>query len=250
MKKYSFSQIQLYLKCPLAYEFAYIKKIPQRISHQASFWTTIHKTLYIFLERIKKNIESPTLFSEHIEDTSLEWLLEIFHDSWISAWFSDDNHEKETKERWEKILKDFYAKNEKEIWTPLFLEKWFKLNFWDFFITGRFDRVDKLNWKEVEIVDYKTWKLRNEELVKEDLQLHLYAIALKQMWYEPKKAYLYFLDFDKKIEAHLDEKYLQEAQKAVINFHNQLENHHFPPSPSKEKCSCCSFRSDCKYKVK
>jgi len=233
----------------MAYEFAYIKKIPQRISYHAHFWTTIHKTLYLYLKRIKENEESPSLFDELHEDTSLNWLLEIFHNSWISSGFKDKIHEEENKVRWEKILKIFYEKNIKENSKPLFLEKWFKLFFWDFIISGRFDRVDKLEWNSVEIIDYKTGKLRDEELVKEDLQLHLYAIALKQMWYEPKKAFLYFLDFNKKIEARLDEKHLQEAQKTVLSFHKQVSERHFPPKSEKWKCAHCSFKNDCKYSV-
>lgn len=250
MKKYSFSQINLYLKCPKAYEFAYIKKIPQRMSYQASFWTTIHKTLYLYLKQIKENKESPSLFSEFNEDLWLKWLLEIFNNSWISAWFDDFEQEKKVKKRWEKILKDFYLKNKNEKWEPLFLEKSFKLFFWDFILSGRFDRVDKINWKIVEIIDYKTWKIRDENFVKNDLQLILYSIAIKEMWYFPKKASLYFLDFDKKIDANIDEKNLENAKKIVLDFHKNILENNFLANWSFEKCKYCSFKNQCKYFVR
>lgn len=263
--KFSFSQIDLYLRCPKAYEFCYIKKIPQKFSIYAHFWSLIHNTLQTFFERKKRNLEIPSLFW-NTEPEDLEWLLEIFSSkfNWENFWDEWENF----FERWNEILENFLEeenflaekrKNQKKISVPFLIEKKFQIDFWDFYINWRFDRVDKINqiwnkpwdifWEDLfEIIDYKTWKIREKKLVEEDLQLWLYCIALAKMWYKPEKAHLHFLDHSQKFYFEITEENLKKSKETCKKFFENLNKKNFPARAEISKCRHCSYKNFCEFK--
>jgi len=256
--KFSFSQIDLYLRCPKAYEFCYVKKIPQKFSIYAHFWSIIHNVLQKFFELKKENLEAPQLFwdlfwdpEKNYSDDSLEKLLEIFNEkfNWENFWDEAENF----FERWKNILENFFydEKNfsdEKKI--PFLIEKKFQIDFWDFFINWRFDRVDKIWENSYEIIDYKTWKLRTKNLVKEDLQLWLYCVALQRNWYNPEKAHLYFLDHWEKFYFEITKENLEKSKETCKKFFENLNKKNFPAKAEKSKCKHCSYKNYCEFKEK
>lgn len=264
--KFSFSQIDLYHRCPKAYEFQYIKKIPQWFSVYAYFWSIIHNTLQNFFERKKRNLETPSLFWNS-EDESLNWLLKIYNSK-----FNRENFWEEWEkffERWKDILINFFEdeihnskknENKKISATPFLIEKKFQINFEDFIINWRFDRVDKIQklWNKIweiiwddwyEIIDYKTWKLRGETEVETDLQLWLYCIALENMWYKTSKAYLYFLDHWEKYYFEINEENLEKSKNSCKEFFKNIKEEKFSATPDEKKCKSCSFRKYCEFKI-
>ncbi len=280
--KFSFSQIDLYKRCPKAYEFQHIKKIPQWFSVYAYFWSVIHNTLQKFFEIKKRNLEVPDLFwnifwedlwdlEKNFPDDSLENLLEIYNSKFNRENFGDEWEN--FFERWEEILINFFEeeiqnleknKNKKISVTPFLIEKKFQINFKDFTINWRFDRIDKIThlsnsntkkslniiWDETyEIIDYKTWKLRSESDVKNDLQLWLYCIALENMWYKTSKAHLYFLDHWVKYFFEINEENLEKSKKECEEFFENLKQEKFEAKPEKNKCRTCSFRKYCEFKI-
>ena len=251
--KFSFSQIDLYKRCPKAYYFQYVKKIPQKFSIYAYFWSVIHNTLQKFFEWKKEKFESPMLFwdffdeEKEFSDDSLENLLKIFSEkfNWENFWDEAENF----YERWKKILENFYQNENIWDWVlPFFIEKRFQIDFWDFVINWRFDRVDKIWENKFEIIDYKTWKLRNENDVKNDLQLWLYCIAMKNLWFEPKKAYLYFLDHWEKFYFEINDENLKKSKNETKQFFENLKKEKFWALPEENKCKYCSFKKYCEFK--
>ena len=240
---FSFSQLSTYLSCGKKYEFAYITKLPQAMTWAAAFWTSIHNTLYKYFQRIQKNQQSPSLFDVHNEDVSLEALLNIYDKSWVSAWYSDTKEEEKRYDEWLGVLKDFY--NKWDFWNPLLLEKSFKLQIDDFIVKWRFDRVDKIKWNEVEIIDYKTgWKNINNEKIF-SLQLIMYALALKQMHYEPKIAYLFYIEKWIKQECDINEINFNEAEKQMRESVKWIREWDYSAKPEKNKCKFCQFNRSC-----
>jgi putative RecB family exonuclease len=268
--KFSFSQIDLYKRCPKAYEFQNIKKIPQWFSVYAYFWSIIHNTLQKFFEAKKRNLENPSLFWDN-EDESLDWLLEIYNSKFNRENFWDEWEK--FFERWEEILINFFEeeiqnleknRNKKISTTPFLIEKKFQIDFWDFTINWRFDRIDKIThlsntntkkslntvWEDTfEIIDYKTWKLRNEIDVKSDLQLWLYCIALEKMWNKIEKAHLYFLDHWVKYYFQINKENLEKSKEECRDFFENIKQEKFPATPDERKCKSCSFRRYCEFKI-
>ena len=164
---------------------------------------------------------------------------------------------------WKGILEKFYNDNVDDFWSPLLLESWFKLHIDDFLIAWRFDRVDKVKDKQVSIIDYKTsWAFKLNDDVNDDineltsvdreednfdLQLCIYALALKQMHYEPVDAYLYYISTWIKKEYDIRENSLDRATELIRSTIKWIRGEKFVALPEKNKCKHCSFRSFCNY---
>lgn len=246
MLKFSYSQINLWLKCPKLYEFVYIKKLPQLITSKSSFWTVIHSTLNKFFQMIMENKGSISLFDDYKKEFSLNDLINIYESSWISSWYLSSEDELLNRERWAKILEDFYNLNCNNWWNPYFLESAFKVHIEDFVINWRYDRIDKLSWIDIEIIDYKTgwiyWEIIDEN---ENLQLSIQALALKEAWFNPLKAYLYYVSYNKKIEFDISESVLSKSKNSLIEIVSNIKLWDFIAKSENKKCSMCQFNAIC-----
>lgn len=251
MNKFSYSQINTYTTCPLAYELAYIKKFPQFITKWAAFWTTIHSTLYKFFDIIKNIKSVQTLFDDESQNISLNLLTWLYYKSWVCAWYNSKDDEMYYKDMWEEMLKSFYFTNKDNWWNPYLLETGFKLHMNDFVVAWRFDRVDKWKWIDVEIIDYKTWTYCNKSAwdwswKSQDLQLWIYALALKQMWFNPIKAYLYLFNKNKKQEFDIKKETLDEIESSLIDVVDGIRSGKFNAKPDRKgECARCRFSRVC-----
>ncbi len=250
IKKFSYSQVNTYKICPKAYEFLYIKKLPSFMTKGAAFWTTIHSTLYKFYEKIKNKKWVQTLFDDDEDNDSLELLISFYNKSWVSSWYKNEDDEFFHKSLWEGMLKRFYNKNKNNWWNPYLLESGFKLHLHDFIVVWRFDRVDKLNWNDVEIVDYKTWNFCIKKYEKNwnksfDLQLSIYALALKQMWFNPIKAYIYLFNNNVKQEFDIWTDAMTKVEKDLIEIAGGINSWKFDALAAKWKCDACQFNRFC-----
>ena len=55
LKRFSYSQLNIYETCPRKYEYAYVLKVPQKPSAALSFGITIHNTLRDFYTLVKRS---------------------------------------------------------------------------------------------------------------------------------------------------------------------------------------------------
>ena len=250
--KLSYSQLATYKTCPKKYEFAYIQKIPPFANSAASFGSSLHNTLQKFYERIQEQNDSPSLFDDHAPDTSLEALLDIYHSCWISRGFKTLEEEQLKQDEGEKILKEFYAKHEHDFGTPYIIEKGFKLHIDGVIISGRFDRIDETGMqdgkKTVNIIDYKSGRIRSQEDVDKDLQLSIYHLAAEECLHVTvDKVSLYFLKDNTEVVTVKSEQDLKEAREKIQSIANGIKKQDFEAIPSPEKCKCCDYKNMCPY---
>ncbi|VVA43843.1 conserved hypothetical protein [Candidatus Roizmanbacteria bacterium] len=164
---FSYSQLNSFETCPLQYKYLYVLKIPTLPTASASFGTTIHKTLQDFYSKFIKNKKINKII-----------LIEIYKKLWIPVGYSSKAHEDRMKKEGEKILNNYFDKYHNLSLNILGLEKLFKIKISeDIFLTGKIDRIDKLNKNEIEIIDYKTGKKPSERELTKSLQLTIYALA-------------------------------------------------------------------------
>ena len=66
-------------------------------------------------------------------------------------------------------------------------------------LRGRVDRVDRLADGGYELIDYKTGRPKTAAQLREDVQLSLYAVGVREAWRldASRQAYLYVLDDEK-----------------------------------------------------
>ncbi len=226
--------------------------MPIKLSSHTSFGSTIHNTLNIFYKRIHSLSHSKGLFSEYDEDISLDALLSIYKESWIFVGYDSKTDEDRERKEGEKMLIKFYELHKDNFGDPLFLEKSFKLHIGDSIISGRIDRIDQIiyseNKKTIEIIDYKTGKIRGQKEVDDDLQLSIYAMACENCLHlNVEKLSFYFVGDNKKIETKRSKEDIEKAKEEIIGIMKKIRDKEFIADPSKQKCKCCSYKNICTW---
>jgi DNA helicase-2/ATP-dependent DNA helicase PcrA len=245
-KKLSYSQISAFQTCPRQYEYAYVYKIPGKSSPALSFGITIHNTLKRFYDFLKSK-EHPTLFEADEKSKSLlKVLLEMYDSSFIRTDYVNKEHELQAYDVGKKMMETFYGTNGPDFTLPFLLEKSFVLPLGDYVFTGRFDRIDKNSDGTVEVIDYKTGKLKTQRDADNDLQLSLYALACKEaLKLEPASLSLYFLDSDTILQTKRTDADINKAREIFLTIAQQMESSDFAPTPELFKCEYCSYKDIC-----
>lgn len=248
----SYSAYATYEQCPKMYAYRYIEKLPSRQNAAMSYGSSIHNTLYKFLLPLLPRDNSQTsLFEEpHIIDLSLKRLFELLDENWSEFGYSDRKEMFQRKVEAMDLLGRWHHKYTGHFGTPIILETKFSLSVGDVVITGRFDRIDRLEDGSVHIIDYKTGRLRSQDSVDADSQLSIYALAATQSLHlRVGKLSLYFVTQDKEMSTIRSEKSLSEFTTKLAHTGSQIQQQHFVPTPSIETCSHCDFASICEEKI-
>ncbi|EKE13892.1 MAG: hypothetical protein ACD_12C00767G0008, partial [uncultured bacterium] len=239
VKNFSFSQLNSYKTCPLQFKYLYVLKIPTLPTDAASFGTSIHKTLQDF-------------YSEFIENKKInkKRLIEIYKKTWIPIGYSSKAHEKRMKKEGEKILDNYFVKYHSKDLEIIGLEKLFKIKIADdIFLTGKIDRIDKLDKSEIEIVDYKTGKKPGDRELSKSMQLTIYTLAARDKNLFDKKLSeinltFYYLQTPEKITLKRTEEDLDETKDKIINMVGDIRQNIFPANPGMH-CDFCAFKIIC-----
>lgn len=233
-KAFSFSKIDTFQRCPLKFKFRYVFKIPSPDQHAANFGTSIHNTLKEFYANLKnKNEVSPEL------------LKNIYEKNWIPYGYESKAHENARKKRGYEMLKHFYEENESKCIIPKFTEKEFKLKIADYVITGRIDRIDELEDRTYELIDYKTGKLAKAPNLNKNLQLSIYALAGRDALKLPiSKLSLYFIENNTKISTGRTDEQLKSAVEEIKSSADQINESNFKATPGFD-CQYCEYRRIC-----
>ena len=244
----SASKLSTYENCPKQYMYSYIYKIPTKSKFYFDFGTSIHSALEFSTKEENKKIWEK-------EDSEIFTIIsKNLFDNWKSSSYDTKKLEDEYKKKAIESIKNFivvqkkmFLEKEKKI---VELEKKFELQFDDDKITGFIDRIDfnKSN-NSYEIIDYKTSKkAKSENEVKKDLQLYIYAYAIKKLYKNyPKKMKLWFLCDNNKIrEAVFDEKILENNISKIREISKKIKDKNFEAKPMNWKCNLCDFKNICK----
>jgi len=243
----SYSALDTFKQCPLKYKFQYVDKISAPKSKEAIFGTLVHNALKLFHD--PERIVSPTE----------EELLSFWSENWLPSAFTDSREEAAAFAQGVLILKNYFAKNSPLQFNILALETPFeapiKIANEIHLVTGKIDRVDKIENDLFEVIDYKTAKkMPAQKNVDHNLQLSVYHIGLANRWPSikqedrPIKTSLYFLKHGEKLSSIKTNQDLQFAEEHVINLLEQIKKAHgeekFPPQPS-PLCDWCPYQRIC-----
>lgn len=263
MARYSVSQIQVYMQCPLKYRYRYVDKIPTSEFVETTdtlLWTLVHESLQNLYNSI--NVFKVPTKEEFISDYYA--LREKKEKETSENWWEILNHHMDLtiddfKRRWEMYLSRYYDKHapfddiqvistEKQI--SFQLADW--INFLWFI-----DRLDKI-WDTFVINDYKTNKnLPTEEKDQYVEQLTLYWLWIQQKYakyFKNLKAKLYFLHFDIEDEREITQNKLDEIKVKYINIIKEIEQNKLQYAMWSKKifeanqsslCAWCDYQSVC-----
>ena len=263
MARYSVSQIQVYLQCPLKYRYRYVDKIPTLEFVETTdtlLWTLVHESLQNLYNSI--NIFRIPTKEEFISDYYGLWAKK--EDETAKNWWEIINHHSDLtiedfKHRWEMYLSRYYDKHspfqdlqvistEKQI--SFQLDEW--INFLWFI-----DRLDKV-WDTFVINDYKT----NKNLPTEEKEQYIEQLTLYWLWIQQKyakyfknlKAKLYFLHFDIEDEWEITQNKLDEIKNKYLNIIREIEQKKIEyvmwskgvfETNQSSLCTWCDYQSIC-----
>src|SRR6266446_3390105 len=230
------SALSGYRTCPQRYLFGYLWSLREGPKAAMSFGAVMHTTIKRFVEQLRKGVKLP--FDE---------VQRIFETEWSSKGFEDAYQEEEYKKDGVEQLRAFHEGMMAELPQALAQEKAFELPLDNnVIIKGRIDQINSLgNKRDVEIVDYKTGRPRKDADAKKDLQLSLYALAVKQILeLEPARLVFHYLQNNQRQETTRDAKQLDEAQKIVQEAAADIRAGEFP-SKRGFICRNCAYRPIC-----
>jgi len=214
MRPLSYSQISLYLSCPLSYKLQYIDGLQTKAKWYFSFGSVLHLCAEYFY---KAGLQSPP---------SLDELLNYYEDNWISQGYESPEKEKEYRKYGQEILTEFRKINSRDFKMPVALERSFKLDIDGVKLRGFIDRIDKLESGGLSIIDYKSNKeLFTKEDLQKNLQLTLYQIAADQLWLFPvEKLGLYHLRSNSLCSCNArSKKQIEDAKRIVLDVAENIE---------------------------
>ncbi|XTP68638.1 RecB family exonuclease [Parelusimicrobium proximum] len=240
----------LYRECPQKYKFRYIHKLPEKPKYYFAFGSAMHSVMeYIY------GVEKPPF-------PTLKQALDFFERNWNASSFDEKGYASMDKEydgylEGQRIIKEYYAKNEKDFFVPLSVEMRSTLDIDGLSLISILDRLDYLGDGRVGILDYKTGKT----VQREPDQLMMYqkvvenSPAVKQMVqaFDPKakevrveKMTFYHLpklmemSFERAPDSEIDVFW-----KGVLKTADDIRAEIYTPNPSETACRFCDYKDFC-----
>ena len=254
INQYSYSKINLFNSCPLKYKYLYVdKNYKNDESIEAFLGKIIHSTLeWIYKKKIQ---DKKTYYS-------LDSIIHFFKEEWRDSW-----HQKIRKFKYIKQKKaDYFTRGINFLvkyyhhFGPDFNQKVFKVEEKiEFDLGGHkikaiIDRIDKNADSEMHIIDYKTGKnMLDEEKLKRDMQMSIYALALNSHFDKSNNIKLshYYVSTNKLVSINssdIDIKSFSENLIKNIEIIEKTEKEDsFIPNESK-LCSWCYYWKECPQK--
>jgi len=179
---------------------------------------------------------------------TLAQLLELLDSGWRKAGFGDSERERELRRLGVTALTRYHARLHEQDSEPVWFERSFSFQLGPHHLRGRVDRVDRIKngGETYELIDYKTSRPKSAELLKDDVQLSLYALAAREAWglESSRQAYYYVLD-DLKVPVPRGAQDEASVTELVMEVGEGILAQRFEPTPSHAACSICDYRIVC-----
>ena len=231
----SATAIDSYTYCPLKFLLSHQWKLRGGPQAAMTFGSVMHTTIKYLVKAVKENGNVP-----------FEEVAAVYNREWHGAGFLDDYQEEEYRKEGLEQLRAFHASYSQQPPQMLHQEKSFELPLpADVVVIGRMDQVNQLDDGDVEIVDYKTGRPKEEKDAKKSLQLRLYALASREVLErEPARLTFYNLTTNTSVSAAHDEKQLKRAREEVQEVADDIRAGNFPAKPG-FACKSCDFVPVC-----
>ncbi|MCA9390398.1 ATP-dependent helicase [candidate division WWE3 bacterium] len=224
----TYSRLNSFQVCPMHYYLQYVLNLPTPTTGALSFGTTVHNTMkqfyqWVLLQKLESIPENQILIDQ---------ILEIYHQQWINRGFDSKEQQQQMKVNGQQWLQTYIENEFNPQVLPIEIEMPFNIKIKDLTVGGRIDRVDRYEDGTLEIIDYKTGKMKDEKQLQKDLQLAIYGLAAteKGIFNQPidqlKLAY-YFFEAGEKVSVNVTPERLENAKEEILEIKSQIEQSNF-----------------------
>ncbi|MEK7115809.1 MAG: ATP-dependent DNA helicase, partial [Patescibacteria group bacterium] len=264
-RRFSFTQLAAFRKCPLQYKFAHLYRIPILGSYQKSYGQSMHLAFHdilaLHVERGKAR--QGDLFGVGETENgkretgvggfrvSIEEAIDIFESRWIDEWYSQRTLHDTYKEEGRAATRRMYERWSQDVPNIIALEQSFDWRIGEHSLKGSVDRIDVLPDSGVAIVDYKTGEPRTaDDLDSGDKeQLWIYQLAMEERGHLVKRlSYLYVRTGSSADVPILQEEKREQFKADLLSRMQEILVSRFPASPSPYICRYCDFRNICEFR--
>ena len=170
--RFSASKIKEYMDCPLRFKYNSVLKIPTPQKGYFQVGTKVHA---VYEEMVRQKMQGKT---PAIADAQ-----NMLNEIWDGSVYTSTTREQQEKSKMDQMLDiwfDFEQSNPNE---TVDVEQWFDLELDGAHFAGSIDRIDKNSDGDYIVIDYKTGKTTlSKKKMKEDVQLTLYCLAVKEKY--------------------------------------------------------------------
>ena len=248
----SVSAMNQYLRCPVAFYYENVLRVPTVQSEAASYGTAMHNALQRLFERMSQNEKKrfPKL-SEFIEIFDFEM-------SNLRGYFRPQNY-RQNLQRGRENLAAYYKKNLSEWSRKALTEKSIVTEVDGVPIKGVIDRLNFIGANQATVTDYKTGARRSRKVQKPTpaephggiywRQLYFYKILYENYRNTPVRVLngeISYLDPDARGEYLTDtvlfeKRYTDKVKSMIRNTYQSILNHEFAEGCGEERCEWCRF---------
>lgn len=236
----SYYQIDDYLTCPLKYKYVHILRVPILQHHSVIYGKALHDAVREY------NLRRATGRTMTVDE-----LISVFEDSWVSEGFLTREHEEQRLEVGRAALRSFHKTQEASSIIPAHVERPFSFTLENNKIVGRWDRIDEVDG-EVAIIDFKSSEVRHQkdadDRTRKSLQLEIYALAYNELFGTvPDRVELHFLESGLVGVATLSEKRLNKTREKILEAASGIRSRELGPNPTYKACTYCAYSGICPH---
>ena len=251
-KTFSYSQVDVYERCPLQFAFRHVYRIPSsRTAAAMSFGSTAHAAFEAFTkerrERQARGEPAPTR----------DDLQRFFDAEWKPGEFGERTAEDTYKRKVRTLLDNFWTGELESIGEAIQEEAAFQLAIdvpgdEPATFTGMIDRIDRLPSGGIEVIDYKTGRISSQKDVQSSLQLSIYALACRDALGlgTPENVTLYFTESQTRMSTTRTDDELDAAREQLVEWVRKARAGAFLATPSASTCWRCDYGPVCPSRVR
>jgi DNA helicase-2/ATP-dependent DNA helicase PcrA len=258
-RRFSFTQLAAFRKCPLQYKFAHIYRIPVLGAYQKSFGQSVHLTFQRVLElhRERTRAVQGDLFGSVVLPMAKgaglrvteEEALQILEDAWIDEWYETRARHDEYYQKGQEAVRQFCRAYAGVVPDVVEIEKDFTLLLGQHSLKGKIDRVDRLSDGSMMVLDYKTGTAKETLEAEDKEQLYLYQIALEERGLKVGRlAYVYVMEWElREVEPLVGparQKFLDKLEARM----DEILGSDYQPTPEPFTCRFCDFKNICEFR--
>ena len=229
----SANAVESYSTCPLKFKLERDWRIPGDASAAMQFGNAVHTVL--------KNYYDPSPIAPK---QSAADVVTAFHHEFAKAVIEDAVQRQLYEEQGRRHLQQLILSRPRDSMEVIAAELRFDFTLGKLKITGRIDRMDRIEGNCVRVIDYKTGKPWNQKDADDSLQLSIYAMGAAELKYAARELVLLNVRGNEEVITGRTPAQLERARRRIEEAAEGIAAGEFDPRPGLH-CKWCAFARLC-----